>query len=105
MERKIKKFEIKSTDGSILFTGEFESFKECVLSALKNKVMLTGANLVGADLSYMDLAGEDLIDVDLTGANLSNADLSGVNFKRSKLINVNLSGSDLSFASLINTKF
>ncbi len=91
---------------------------------------LSGANLIGADLSCQDLQNADLSDANLWGANLSCADLSeaklincnlfeadlqgamliranlsGANLKLANLSNANLEGADLSNATLKDAKF
>ena len=56
---------------------------------------LSGADLVGADLSYANLSGSDLIGADLSGAGLFAADLSYAN----------LSGANLSWAGFSGAVF
>ena len=85
---------------------------------IKPGTSCNGANLYGADLSYLDLTDSsfkranfidsflsyaDLTDVrflsaDLTDADLSSATLNGTNFKRADLINANLSNANISDA-------
>ena len=63
------KFEIKSRQtGEVLFSLETESFKLCVVAAVKSRANLSGANLSGADLSRADLSGADLYGANLSGA-------------------------------------
>lgn len=46
------KIEIKSwITGSILFEGDFSSIATALMAAVKNKTVLSGADLSGADLS------------------------------------------------------
>ena len=61
-----------SYTSNIIFSGEYESIKECVEDA-----NLSGANLEGANLSGANLSGANLSNINLSGANLSNINLSG----------------------------
>ena len=63
---------------------------------------LSGAKLCGADLSYTNLIRADLIRADLGYANLSDADLSYANLSDANLSGVNLSDANLSYANLKN---
>ena len=85
-----KKIEIKSNDGSILYTSEKATIKEAVEEAVENGANLRDADLSGADLSGANLSDADLYDADLRRANLSRANLIGAN-----LIGANLSGAEL----------
>ena len=58
------------------------------------------ADLIGADLSRVNLYGADLRGADLSWANLSGADLCGADLRGADLIGVNLSSADLSGAKL-----
>jgi hypothetical protein len=75
--------EIKNRwSGEVLFQGDFDSMKDCVLAALRSSINLSGAYLRGANLSSADLSsaylsGAYLRGAYLSGANLSGADLSG----------------------------
>ncbi|MCK5296184.1 MAG: pentapeptide repeat-containing protein [Alphaproteobacteria bacterium] len=80
----MKNYQIKDTSGKLLFQTGAESLKECVEIAVKNKVSLKNAQLMGSGAC-----------VDLSGANLRGADLEGAN-----LIGANLSGANLSMANL-----
>jgi len=64
-----------------------------------------GRSVKDWDLSYLDLRGTDLREVDFSGANLayvnlSNAILRGAKFKGANLSHANLCGADLSHTSL-----
>jgi hypothetical protein len=49
--------QIKRWDnGAVLFEGQFDSMRDCVLAALKSSVSLSYANLRSADLSYANLS-------------------------------------------------
>jgi len=90
-------FQIKNRwdDSNVIFQGDFESMKDCVLAALKN-----GANLYGANLSRANLSGANLSRANLSRANLSGADLSGANLSRANLSGADLSGANLYGANL-----
>ncbi len=90
------KIEIKNRlNGSVIFSGDYGSLRECVIDAVRKRADLSGANLSGANLSWVNLSG-----VNLSGADLSRADLSGVNLSGANLSGVNLSGVKLSGADL-----
>ena len=57
--------------------------------------VLSGANLIDANLSGANLIGAVLIDANLSGANLIGANLSGANLSGANLIGANLSGANL----------
>jgi uncharacterized protein YjbI with pentapeptide repeats len=90
------KIEIKSwSSGSILFEGDFSSLAEALVSAVKGK-----KNLKGANLRWADLKGADLIGANLEGADLKGADLIGANLRWANLEGANLRGADLRGANL-----
>ena len=63
-------FEIKHKFSfKILFSGEFKSIKDCLVTA----------NLQGANLQYANLQDADLQDANLQGADLRGADLRCAN--------------------------
>ncbi|MBD3392901.1 MAG: hypothetical protein GF418_12415 [Chitinivibrionales bacterium] len=61
------------------------------------------ADLMGADLSKLDLSGAVLKSADLRNANLSGADLSGADLTAAFCRKTNLKGADLSGANLTGT--
>lgn len=70
---------------------------------------LSGADLPGADLTYMTLNRVNLANATLNGANLSNAtliraDLTGANLVNARLDSADLSGADLSGADLTGAR-
>jgi hypothetical protein len=61
--------EIKNRfSGAVIFQGEYESLKLCVIAAVR-----AGANLAYANLAYANLAYANLADANLAGANLAGA--------------------------------
>jgi uncharacterized protein YjbI with pentapeptide repeats len=101
--------------GSVLFSFECETIKECVVEAIKNDANLSyadlrgadlsganlrGANLSYANLSYADLRGADLSGADLRGANLSYANLSYADLRGADLSGANLHGADLDYSAI-----
>jgi len=107
----MKIIEIKNrwTD-EVIYSGEYETLKDAVISAVANCANLSGADLNGANLRRADLSGANLngaylsdanlSDADLSGADLSDANLNGANLRRADLSDANLSGADLSDANL-----
>ena len=61
---------------------------------------LMGADLTYADMSSADLVGADLTNVTLTDANLTNANLTAANLTGATLTGVDLTGVDFSFTTL-----
>jgi uncharacterized protein YjbI with pentapeptide repeats len=102
------KIEIRNRfNNDIIFSGEYESFKEAILKNIANlsradlsRANLSGANLYGANLYGANLYGADLSRANLSRANLSRANLSGANLYGADLSRANLSGADLSEANL-----
>ena len=100
------------TDGQ---SGEQADLSEAVLTGMNliradlrranlRGVNLRGADLRGADLSRADLSGADLTGADLTYANLtmanlSRTDLTSAKLDKAHLIKTNLRGADLTAAS------
>ena len=84
----------------ILFEGEYNSMKDCVVGANLLGADLRGADLLGADLSDANLSGADLRGAYLLGANLLGADLSDANLLGADLRGADLSGADLRDADL-----
>jgi len=96
---------------AVLFLSKCGGTGECVESAVRGKVDLSGAdmmgwNLAGAVMAGVQLKGAALIGANLMGANLSGADLSkslmvGANLVNAQLMGANLAGADLSGANLV----
>jgi len=68
-------------------------------------VSLSGANLVGVDLSSLNLSGcvlrgSDLVGADLSGVDLTRANLRGANLERATLDGADIAGTDLSYSNL-----
>jgi len=120
----MKAFEIKSVNGSILWSGDTESLRDAIEKAVKSyanpygadlsRANLSRANLYraylyraylsGADLSGAYLYGANLCGADLSRANLSGADLSGADLSRADLSGAYLYGANLSDADLSGAK-
>ena len=62
---------------------------------------LVGANLSGVNLIYGELPNVDLSGANLSGANLNSANLEGANLNSANLTNALLEGTDLRSTSLI----
>ena len=72
---KMKTYEILNTNNEVIFSGQFNSFKKCVETAVERKISLKNANLQDANLRYANLKYANL-----ENANLENANLKNVNF-------------------------
>ena len=71
------KIEIKNRfTGEVIYTGEHETLRDAVVTAVANRADLSGAYLSGAYLSGANLSGANLRRANLSGANLSDAGLS-----------------------------
>ena len=57
--------EIKSINGSVLYSAECETLGEAVVAAIKAEANLRGANLYGSYLRGADLCGANLYGADL----------------------------------------
>lgn len=64
---------------------------------------LAGANLAHANLTGANLTGADFVDANLTGANLADAILSSANLTRAKLFQATLTGANLEKTCLLET--
>ncbi len=84
------KIEIKNRwTGTILYSAECESIKECLEKAIKEETNLSDANLSDANLMGANLLGANLRDANLTGANLTGANLMGANLRDANLTDAN----------------
>ncbi|TFH31764.1 MAG: pentapeptide repeat-containing protein [Anaerolineales bacterium] len=63
---------------------------------------LWDCDFAGADLSYTDLQGSDMVNINLSSADLSGSNLRGAELMRADMSNSILAGTDLSDASLFN---
>ena len=70
--------------GAVLFEGEFQSLKLCVIAAMKLGADLRYADLTNANLGSADLGGADLRGANLGSAYLGGADLRGANLRGAK---------------------
>ncbi|BAY90356.1 MULTISPECIES: pentapeptide repeat-containing protein [unclassified Tolypothrix] len=80
----------------------------CIIRFLVNPSQLKFPNLIGADLSNLNLAAVNFIRGNLSGANLQNtilvnADLLFVNFTQANLRNADLSGATLNQTIWLDT--
>ena len=103
----MKKIEIKSIHGDVLFIYESENatIKDAVEEAVKQKISLVNADLRYADLRYADLYSADLsyanlYSADLRSADLSYADLNSADLSYADLYSANLRSADLYSANL-----
>ena len=92
--------QIKKINGEVIFSGGFESIKECVLAALREGKSLRSADLSSADLRSADLSSADLSSANLSYADLSYADLRSANLRSADLRSANLSSANLRSANL-----
>ena len=94
-------FEIKHKFSfKILFSGEFKSIKDCLVTANLQGANLQYANLQGANLQYANLQDADLQDANLRYANLRYANLRYANLQYADLQYANLRYANLQDADL-----
>ena len=99
------KVEIKNFNGSVLYSCEALSTRECLIMAVKDgadlrEANLYEANLYGANLYGANLYGADLYEANLYGANLYGANLYGADLYGADLYGADLRGADLYGADL-----
>jgi hypothetical protein len=70
--------------GAVLFKGEYDSMRDCVVAAVKAHAYLADAYLADANLAHANLAGADLTDANLADANLAHANLAGADLTGAK---------------------
>jgi len=70
--------EIKSLQGKILFSSNFQTIGEALKEAIKSRANLSRADLYGDNLSRADLSRANLSGADLSRADLSRADLKKI---------------------------
>ena len=98
-------FEIKHRyTGAVLYSGEGETLRAVVISAVASRAYLTGANLTRADLTGADLTGAYLADADLADAYLTGADLTGADLTDADLTDADLTDADLTDADLTDAR-
>jgi hypothetical protein len=96
------KFEISSWwTGKILFSGEYESQKQCLEDAVAKEIDLYRASLVGARLDGARLVGASLVGARLDGASLVGARLDGARLDGASLVGARLVGARLDGARLV----
>ena len=72
--------EIKSLTGTVLYSCDYGSVRECAVDAVIHKASLCGADLTCADLTDADLRRADLTGADLRGAYMTRANLTGATY-------------------------
>ena len=90
--------------GEILIEKEVKTIKELVEIAIKEKIILRGADLYEAYLREADLRGAYLRGADLYRAYLYRADLRGADLREADLCEAYLREADLRGADLRGTK-
>lgn len=96
----MRNIQLKSTNGPVLFEGQYPDFLKCLEDAIAQKAMLDtvdlrNRNLANANLDEARMRNADLSGCNLTGVNLSEADMQGSNFSNTALYNACLCESDL----------
>ena len=92
--------EIKTINGTILYTCDCATIADALTAAVKSGADLCGADLSRADLRGANLGDADLRYADLCGADLRGADLHGAYFRGADLRCADLHGAYLRGADL-----
>lgn len=71
----------KRYTGEVIFSGDYETTRQCVEAALSSGADLSEADLSGADLSRANLSGADLIGASFRGASFRGASLRGADLQ------------------------
>ncbi len=96
---------IYDLSGDKLYEGSYESFCQCVESAVSQGIRLDQANLRYAVLINASLDDAHMDGADFTGANLSGANISCSNLRDTTFCNTDLYNSCLAEARLQNSDF
>lgn len=86
-----------------LSTEEAARLREIVINEFAAGKSFAGADLTGADLSSLSLAGADFHDAILEGVNFTGADLTNTDFSKAILAGANLTGAKCSAGKFCRT--
>ena len=101
----MKYIEIKKwTDGSVIYSGEFESIKECLEDGVSKGVSFNYAELNDAELNYAKLNCAKLNCAELNYAKLNYAKLDRAELNYAKLNYAKLDRAELNYAKLNRAK-
>lgn len=104
-------YQLRTTkDNTLLFEGDFTSFRACLERAVHLKlnldhIDLRHKNLSNASLDAAEMRGADFTGANLTGANISESSLAGALFTGAALYNTCLALSDLEGCGFENASF
>lgn len=103
-------FRLRHRDHSLLFSGQYRSFRECIEDALRKGLSLDGACFDHTDLSEVNfdgaaIAGASFRGANLTGANISEASLRQCSFIETSLFNTCFCHTDLTGSDFSNAEF
>lgn len=90
-------FEIKNKAGAVIYSGEYETIKDCISDAITNYQSLAGALFEGQDLSHLNL-----FNGALNGAVFNNCDLSNSHFSGSHMSGIEFVDCNLDYSKFEN---
>jgi uncharacterized protein YjbI with pentapeptide repeats len=80
----------ETNSGRTLFEGHFTSFKNCLETAVKDRINLSGADFTNKNLSNANIDDAIMPDANFTNTNLSGANISESNIKNATFTNTTL---------------
>lgn len=102
----MKQQEIRhKNSGEIIYAGQFNSFKECLETAVKDNIDLSYAALTHKNLSHANLDDARLDHADFSGSNLIGGNLSEASLNHADFTNCSLESACLAFSSLRHCNF
>jgi len=97
----LKNYQLRNHQtGDVLYEGRFETLKQCVESAVHQRINLSYVDLRNANLSHANLD-----DANMESANLSGANLCGANMSEGVFDCANFSNADVTYACFVQSSF
>ena len=93
-------YEIRTCLGRLAFSIESDSWRSCLIEAVKREVSLVNADFRGMDFHAMKLSGINFLRADFRGADLRGTDLRSADLRGADLQGTNLRIADLRGATL-----
>ena len=96
---------IKDINGRLIYEKEGASKRETVISAVRDGIVLDGADLRGIRLNNINFGGVSLVGADLRGCNIRNCSFVGADLSGARLDGVQANRSEFSNMHLLMTSF
>lgn len=94
-----------TSSSSLLSSKGANKLRQMVISALNQKVSLSGVDLSGADLHHLDFSGLDMHDVLLESTNLVACNFTGANLKGAVFTDAKMDGTCFDHCLFANANF